>query len=178
MCSSECSVLLPVSTFGAARRFHPVARTRATTRDPIAGICELTAVKRQAAAPDAFGEAHTKALELADPLVDPCGPRTRQFRPVRTVRHAILRESGEFHADFVEGQPHSLCEDDERNAANDGARVAAMACIGAFRTDQALVLIETERRCCDSAALGHFGDGQHVFHIRSLTTFGTDFKCT
>ncbi len=53
----------------------PVAWARAETGGAVAGVGELAAVEREAAAADAFGEAELEALELGDALVDPRRPR-------------------------------------------------------------------------------------------------------
>ena len=52
----------------------PVARARPEAGSTVAGVGELTAVEREAAAADAFGEPEFQALELGDALVDPRAP--------------------------------------------------------------------------------------------------------
>jgi hypothetical protein len=147
-----------------APRFNPIARTGTTARGPIAGIRELTAVQGEAATTDAFGKTRPQALELADTFVDACGPPARQRGPIRALRHTVVRELGQFRTDLLECQADSLCEDDERDAANNGARVAPVPGAGALRVDEPLFLVEAKRRGCDPAPLGYLSDGQDFLH--------------
>src|SRR5262249_8623369 len=155
---------------------YPVARTRTATSRPVAGIGELTAIQRQAAAADALGERRLEPLQLDDAGADPLRPLRREFGPVRTVGHAIPRKSYKLGPELVERQADPLRKDDERDAPNDRTRIAAVAGVVAFRVNQALIFIETQRRRRRPAAPGHLADCQDPVHEASVSKKGLDFK--
>src|SRR5436305_10480766 len=101
----------------------------------VARIGELAAVEREAAAPDAFGEAQLPAFELGDAGVDPVAPVTGELLPLGAARRPVGRQLGELPADFVEGQPNPLREDDERDPPQHRPRVSPMARTGPLRAD-------------------------------------------
>ena len=111
----------------------PVARARSQAGGAVAGVGELAAVEREAAAADAFGQAALEALELGDARVDPRRPRGREPGPVGPVGRLVGRELGQLGGDLVERQADALGEDDEGDAAEDRPRVAPMA--GAARSE-------------------------------------------
>src|SRR4029078_5178698 len=92
-----------------------------------------------------FGEPVLEAPELGDAVVDAGAPVRRQARPVAPGRGTVGRELCELGADLVEREADLLGEDDERDAAQDGARVAAMAGARALGGDQALVVVGAQR---------------------------------
>ena len=90
----------------------------------------------------------------------------------------VSRQPGELRSDLPNREPHSLREDDERDTANHGARIATMPGRVALGLDQALRLVEAECRGCNPAALRNLADGERFVHKRSLANFSLDFKCT
>ena len=65
----------------------------------------------------------------------------------------------------VERDPRGAAGLDERDAPQDGAVVAALVAVGAGGGDQALALVEAERRGRDAAAGCHLADrklGRHL----------------
>src|SRR4051794_31576246 len=115
----------------------PVARPRPEAGGAVAGVRQVAAVERQAAAADALGQAALQAPELGDPLVDPRAPRRREAVPVAAGRGAVGRQLGELGADLLEREADALSEDDEGDPPQDRARIAAVAGAGALGGDQA-----------------------------------------
>ena len=111
----------------------PVARARPEAGGAVGGIGELAALERQTAAPDALGEPglrrSSSAMRSSMRAVQAL-ERRAQSRPVGARFAGSLASS---RADLVERQPDVLGEDDERDAAQDRPREAAMA--GADRSE-------------------------------------------
>ena len=70
---------------------------------------------------------------------------SREARPIPTGGSLMGRELRELGPDLLERQPDALREDDEGDAAEDGARIAPMTGAGSLRGDQASLLVEAKR---------------------------------
>lgn len=149
----------------------PVARARSEAGGAVAGVGEAAVFEREAAAADATHEPSTEALELSDLFVDAGAPTGGKLGPVVAFRGVVVGKSVEFVGDFVETEADALREDDERDAAEDGARIAAMARARALGADEAAILIEAEGRGCDTAAASDLGDGEQVGHGKDINTW-------
>jgi hypothetical protein len=91
---------------------------------------------------------------------------------------AIGRQLGELLADLLERQADPLREDDEGDAPQHRARVAAVPRTGALGVDQAALLVEAQRGGRDAAAPRHLTDRQQVGHGRRTSRIVLDFKLT
>ena len=83
--SQRLSAALPPLD-GAAPVLDPVSRTGSVSTRPIAGVCQLTLLEREAATSNALGQAVPEALELGNALVDHAwstGPRASPSPRVR-----------------------------------------------------------------------------------------------
>src|SRR3954451_9885958 len=114
----------------------PEARARARARGAIAGVHELAALEREAAAPDALSESGLEPLELGDALVDAACPGRREARPVVPGGSRVRRKPVELARDLAEREAYALREDDERDPAQHRAAIAAMSRAGALGLDQ------------------------------------------
>src|SRR4051794_26285674 len=85
-----------------------IARAGAALCCAVLGIGEAARLQRQAAAADALREPCLQSLQLLDPCVDASRPAPRQLCPIRPIRHAVVRKSGEFRSDLVERQANLL----------------------------------------------------------------------
>jgi S-adenosylmethionine:tRNA ribosyltransferase-isomerase len=150
----------------AGRLAEPVAGTRSAAAGPIPGVGELAAVERQAAAADALGEPALESLELGEPLLDARRPPGGEPGPVATGRHAIGGQLGQLGADLVERQPDPLGEDDEGDAPQHLAPVAAVAGARSLRADEAPLLVVAQRRGREAAAPRDLSDGEQLLHDR------------
>src|SRR6185503_5882965 len=121
---------------------NPEPRPRARAPHAIPGIGKLALLQRQASAADALRETGFQALQLGDAIVDAPRPAGGQFPPVRSFRHAVAGQLRELNADFLERQTDLLRKDNEGDAAEDGARVAAVAGPGPLRRDQSAAFIK------------------------------------
>jgi hypothetical protein len=74
-----------------------------------------------------------------------------------------LRELG---TDLVERQPDPLGEDDERDPAEDGPRVAAVTRARPLGADEAPLLVEAEGGGGHAAAACDLADGEQIGHVR------------
>ena len=94
--------------------------------------------------------------------------RGRQERDRRSQSFAVgvrcWGSDSERGADFGQAQAHLLGDADERDPADRVARVAALAPRGPVGVDQALGLVEPERRRRDAGAVAQLADGQLVVH--------------
>ena len=91
-----------------------------------AGFASLQFVDGKASASDTLRQAILDTLEFDDPLVDPLRPSGREARPVSARRDTIGRKLAEFRANFLEGKPDPLREDNNRDPAQYRARITAM----------------------------------------------------
>src|SRR4029079_7257241 len=146
----------------------PVARARPELARAVVRVGQAAAGERQAAAPDALGQAVLQAPQLGDPFVDPRAPARRETRPVAPGRRAVRRGFGELGADLVEGEADLLGEDDERDAPQDRPPVAAVARARALGGDEALVLVEAQRAGRHAAAAGDLADGEQIARRRPV----------
>jgi hypothetical protein len=73
------------------------------------------------------GKSGLEAFELGDSLVNAHTPISRKLRPISTFRNTVSGQLRQLVADLLQGQPYLLSEDDERDAAENCARVAPMA---------------------------------------------------
>src|SRR5919202_726397 len=161
-----------------ARIADPEPRTRATRANSVAGVRELAAAEREAAAADAFGEPLLEPLELGDALVDAAAPSGGELRPVGAGRHPVGRQLRQLLADLIEREAHALREHDERHTPNDRPVKAAVAGRRPLRPDEPALLVETERRGGNAAARGDLPDRQKLRHTTSEAQNRLDFKCT
>src|SRR3954451_9859601 len=143
----------------------PVPRAGAEDGGAVAGVGEPAPVEREAAAADALGQAAPEAAELSDAVVDARAPGLREPVPVAPRGRAVGRQLGELVRDLIERQADLLGEDDERDAAEHRARVAAVAGSGALRGDEPALLVEAQRRRRHAAALRHLADRHELRHL-------------
>ena len=114
----------------SALRLNPEPRTRAAPADAVTGIGELAAIERQTSAAGTFGQAQFHPFEFRNPLIDPFGPRARQLRPVGPIGCTIARQLRELAANFLQRQSNLLSKDNEGDATDYRARIAAVARVG------------------------------------------------
>src|SRR5712691_9538561 len=79
----------------------PVARAGTEAGSAVAGVGELAAVERQAAAADALGQAELEPPELGNALVDPRAPRCRETGPVAAGGRLMGRKLRELGSDLL-----------------------------------------------------------------------------
>ena len=96
--------------------------------------------------------------------------------PVHGVRGAAVREGVELGGDLVEAEADVAGRSDEGEPAQDRPGIAALAAGGPGRLDEALLLVEPQRRRGEAAAVGHLGDGEWVLGHADDSTL--DFKST
>ena len=156
----------------------PVPRTRSTTRSGVPGVRQPAPVEREAAAADALGEAHAKALELGDARLDALGPAIRQSCPVRAVGHTTARQLRKLPADLLERQANPLGEDDERHPTDHRPGITAVPGPVPLGMNEVLPLVETQRGSRNATSFRNFPDCQNLSHAISLPHFPLDFKCT
>src|SRR5688572_10678753 len=70
-------VLLRTHLLRPTEPLDPVARTGAASGEPIARVRQLTAIQRQATAPDTRRESRAQALQFGDPFINASRPPTR-----------------------------------------------------------------------------------------------------
>jgi hypothetical protein len=106
--------------------------------------------------------------------------RSRSSSAIRSsTREVQLAESrDQLRLDLVQSEPDPLREDDEGDSAKHGTGVAAVARPGAFRADQAPILVEAKGGGRDAASLRHLADGEQVVDPGRKARIGLDFKLT
>src|SRR5881392_4466013 len=131
----------------------------------VVGVEQVALVDREAAAADARRQAVAEGLESLDAGVEVVSPLVREALPVLAARRAPRGEAFERASDV--GERHSRCSAglDERDAAQDGAVVAALVAVGSRRLDQAMALVEPQRRGCDPASRRDLSDRELRSHL-------------
>src|SRR5215831_9411721 len=129
----------------------PISRPGAKPGNAIAGIGALAAFQRQTPAPYALGESLLKAFKFGNALIN-----------------AVARQLGQLLPNFLKRQPDLLSKYDERDPAENRARVAPMAAPRPFRRDKSFVFIETECRGGHPAATRDLGNREQIVHLASL----------
>ena len=119
------------------RSTKPIPRTGPSASGSIGGIRQFAFVDRKASASNTLRQAILDTLEFDDPLVDPFRPSAREARPVSARRDTIGRKLAEFRADFLEGKPDPLREDNKRDPAQYRARITAMRGASTLRPPRA-----------------------------------------
>jgi hypothetical protein len=120
----------------------------------VVGVEQVALVDREAAAPDARGQAVAEGLQRFDAPVEVVSPLVREALPVLAARRAPRGEAIERCADLGERDSGGAAGLDEGDPAQDGAVVASLVAVGAGRRDQALALVEAERGGADAAPRG------------------------
>ena len=135
------------------------------------GLYERADGEREAAAPDASGEVVAQPLQEADLFVEPRPPLRRELGPVLAVGGAPLGQRSQGVADLGEAEPDPLGGLDEGDAAQHVGVVLTMTGGRALGVDQALVLVEPQRRRRDAGASCDRPDRKHLDfnHASSLT---------
>src|SRR5688572_2639243 len=105
---------------------HPVSRPRSEPGGAVAGVGEMAAIERQAAAADALGEPSPEAFQLGDALLDTGGPGAGKPGPVVSGRYPFRGKPGQLAGDLVQGEPDALGKDNERDPPEDRTRIAPM----------------------------------------------------
>jgi hypothetical protein len=108
------------------RSAKPIPWTGPSASGSIGGVRKFAFVDGKASASDALRQAILDTLEFDNPLVDPLRPSAREARPISARRDTIGRKLAEFRADFLEGKPDPLREDNKRDPAQYRARITAM----------------------------------------------------
>ena len=156
----------------------PISWTRPRTPRSIGRVRKVAPIDGKAAASDTLSETGFETLKLSDPVVDASHPFARKARPVAASRDPIGWQLGELRADLLKGETEPLREHDKCNPAQHGSRKTAMSGACSLGCDQAPLLVEAQRRGCDSASPGHLADRQHGIHPVNGAQFLLDFKFT
>src|SRR5579862_1523299 len=135
-----------------------VVRTRPTRRRDVVGVQQAAALERQAAAADAAREPPADRLERCDALVELAPPTRGKPLPVALRRLLVHRQCPERLADPLERDAGGLARLDERDPAQCHSRIAPLVAVGATGADQALSLVEPQRRLRDAASVGQLAD--------------------
>jgi hypothetical protein len=109
-----------------ANSTEPVPRPGSPAPGSIGWICKFAFVNRKTSASDALRKSCPETLKLGDPLIDPFRPFPRKARPVLAGGNTTRRKLGEFHTDFLKGQPDPLREDNKGNTAKHRSGIAPM----------------------------------------------------
>jgi hypothetical protein len=151
----------------------PIPRSRPEPPSDVARIRQLAFRQGQTSAADAPRQARAQPLQFHDPFIYACSPKSRELRPVRTLRYPIRRQFGQFEADFIQRKSDSLREHNERNPAQHCLWVPAVPSARSFRLNQTLVLVEPECRGRYATAARNLADGNQSSHAQKISDFST-----
>lgn len=107
-----------------------------------------------------WGKLAQHLAELIDARLGLGAQVLRECVPVLPGRRLPRRQRGQYLAYFGQGEADSLARLDHRETAHHIAVVAALVSGRAVAADEALRLVEPNRRRRDSATLRHLTDGQ------------------
>jgi hypothetical protein len=131
-------------------------------------VVEVAALEAEAAAADAAVQVVAEPLELGDPFVEPAAPALRQPAPVRPGRGAVVGERVERLANLGECQADPLGRLDECDPPQRAALVLPLVACRPPGVDQALVLVEPQRRCRYPGPMSNLPDGQPMVLARDV----------
>jgi hypothetical protein len=77
----------------------------------------------------------------------------------------MRRQLRQLNSDFIESQADPLCENDERDPAQDCPGIASLSAAGALGRDQPTLLVKPERGGCHSASASDLSDQQQIIHL-------------
>lgn len=115
-------------------------------------VGQPAAIDGQAAASHTVGEVIPELLEMAYPRLELGLPGLGYSLPVAPCRGAAIRQQSEHGADVGQRDPDSLGDADQRHSPEDIALVTALVARGPPAADQALALVEVQRRDRHTAA--------------------------
>src|SRR5689334_2349733 len=131
----------------------------------VLGIEQCAGAEREAAAADACRQPPANRLERRDALVELARPAAREALPVALRRRLAGGQPVECGPDPLERDSGGLARLHERDAAQGDRREAALVALRPPRRDQALALVEAQRRLRDAAAVGELPDRQFPCHL-------------
>src|SRR6266498_331295 len=152
-----------VSSMG--RDSTQVVRAAAEPSCLVVGIEQTARLEREAAAADARVEPSADRLERLDAHVELLAPAAREPLPVALRRRASLGKGVERATDPLERDAGGLARPHESHAAERDCGIAALVAVGSVSGDQALPLVEAERRLGDAAPVRELADRKFVRHL-------------
>ena len=148
--------------FGARSSGKQPSRAGALDRHRVVGVEEGASVEGETPAADACPEVVADALEIVDLLREYVEPTCCHTRPVGFLRCSLRRKFIESTLDVGEWNTCPLRGSDERKTTQDVAWVTALVSCRAHAEDQALALVEVQRRDADPTACGNLADGELI----------------
>ena len=128
--------------------------------EDVVGIAERTVLHGETTAADATAQLISQRRKAGDPFVKLAFPGLRQLLPILGSEGAVVGQHGEGIADFGQRHARLLGNLDDGNPPQYRPRIAPLIAAIAAALDQALLLIEMERRDGNAASAGHVSDGK------------------
>jgi hypothetical protein len=159
--AASWAIMLLAAAFAVARlglRLVQAACAGAFAAERVVGVSEQAGHERQAAAADAARQPVAQVLKLPDPVIEVLAPRRGKPRPVRGCRRAAGRQGIERRLDPGQRDAEPLRRADEGKPPQHHPRIPPLVPSRPPRCDQALGLVEMQRRDRHAAALRQLAD--------------------